>query len=341
MNKFDEKYEIRLARYDEIADIMQFIDDYWKKGHILATNRDFFEYEMVVDGRVNFVIAKDRETGKISGLHGFVMASKDKERFDTWGSIWKVAPGSMGLLGLEIVRRLEKIIGTRAFLSIGGNTKTTVPILKNIRRFSDIGKMRHFYCVAPKKHYRIAEIGHYEKCVGDEAGCVDVLPIDNIQTFKQLFDITEDKSASPYKDEWYINHRYFQHPDYQYQVYGLMEEGSEKAGAILICREQPYNGAVALRIVDYIGEAKLFGGLNHFFCERLKKYEYIDFYCYGFDVDYVLQAGMTEIKENDTNIIPNYFAPYVKENIDIWVGSPHGGTTFFKADGDQDRPNYF
>ena len=70
-----------------------------------------------------------------------------------------------------------------------------------------------------------------------------------------------------------------------------------------------------------------------------KKYEYIDFYCHGFDTEYVRQAGMIELVENDTNIIPNYFAPYVAENIDIWVGTPKGRAMFFKADGDQDRPN--
>ena len=32
-NKFDEKYDIRIARYDEIDEIMQFIDNHWKKGN--------------------------------------------------------------------------------------------------------------------------------------------------------------------------------------------------------------------------------------------------------------------------------------------------------------------
>lgn len=48
---------------------------------------------------------------------------------------------------------------------------------------------------------------------------------------------------------------------------------------------------------------------------------------------------MIELKENDTNIIPNYFSPYVAENIDIYVGAKYKGAVFFKADGDQDRPN--
>ena len=32
MSKFDEKYDIRIAQYDEIEEIMEFIDEHWKKG---------------------------------------------------------------------------------------------------------------------------------------------------------------------------------------------------------------------------------------------------------------------------------------------------------------------
>ena len=83
-NRFDTRYEIRLAMYSEISEIMQFIDEYWKKGHILATNRDFFEYEMVVDGQVNFLIARSLENEKIEGILGFLPCSKNSERLDIW-----------------------------------------------------------------------------------------------------------------------------------------------------------------------------------------------------------------------------------------------------------------
>lgn len=58
MNQFYDKYEIRLANYDEIPLVMQFIKDEWKNDHILGNNRQFFEYEMVVDNQVNCVIAR-------------------------------------------------------------------------------------------------------------------------------------------------------------------------------------------------------------------------------------------------------------------------------------------
>ncbi len=48
--KFDELYEIRLATPNDIDNIMAFLKEYWDKNHILAINRDFFEYEFGVGG---------------------------------------------------------------------------------------------------------------------------------------------------------------------------------------------------------------------------------------------------------------------------------------------------
>lgn len=339
MNKYDEKYEIRLARYDEIDEIMQFIEQYWKKGHILARDRQFFEYEMIVDNQVNFIIAKDRESKKICGLHGFLMASKNKQKLDIWGSIWKVCPEVMAFLGIEIVKRAGLLTGTRNFLSIGGNPNTTVPINKKILKLDDVGKMQHFYCLAEKNDYKVAVVNHYEKISKNIHKQTVVKLLQSFIELQNEFDFDLIENCSPYKDAWYIEHRYFNNPIYKYKVYGLHEPEYEKSiQALLICREQEYNGVTVLRIVDYLGIHALFGGLSVFFEEELNKYEYIDFYSYGFENDIIKEAGMIELQENDTNIIPNYFNPFVPQNIDIWVGVPKGKATFFKADGDQDRP---
>lgn len=336
-NAFDRKYEIRLAKYEEIEEIMEFIDIYWKKDHILARNRDFFEYEMVVEGKVNFVIAKDRESGRIHGIRGFIPASRNQEKRDVWGSMWKVIPGSMGLLGLEIVRRADALTNTRISLCVGGNPNTTIPLFQKVRGYEDVGKMQHFYCLGHCDNYRIAIIDHYEPFMENCHYQVAIKEIEDIEKVEKCFEFLNTENVLPFKDIWYINHRYFEHPIYKYQVYGL--EDHEKIQALLICREQEYNGAIVLRIVDYIGKIELFAGISGFLKERLEKYEYIDLYCYGVDSSYIKQAGMIELQENDTNIIPNYFYPYEAENVDIWVGTPKGKAVFFKADGDQDRPN--
>lgn len=339
MNKYDEKYDIRLAHYDEIPEIMEFLDKYWKKGHILARDRAFFEYEMVVDGQVNFIVAKDWESNKIFGLHGFLPASKNKQKLDIWGSIWKVCPGAMILLGLEIVKRAGVLTGARNFLSTGGSTNTTVPINKSMLKLDDVGKMQHFYCLAEKKDYKVAVVKHYEKHFVKDQNNVFITSFKDFSEVKNEFDFNIIANCSPFKDSWYIEHRFFCNPIYKYKVYGLKsKEQEKKIQALLICREQSYNGVIVLRIVDYLGNQELFGGLSLFFEDQLKKYEYIDFYSYGFDNERIKEAGMIELQDNDSNIIPNYFNPFVAQNVDIWVGTPKGKATFFKADGDQDRP---
>ena len=41
LNSYDEQYEFRVANINDIEKIMEFIDSHWKKGHIMAINREF------------------------------------------------------------------------------------------------------------------------------------------------------------------------------------------------------------------------------------------------------------------------------------------------------------
>ena len=336
MSRYEDIYDIRFARYNEIDEIMGFIESNWKSGHILASDRDFFEYEYVDGDRVNFIIARSRETGRIHGIDGVIYASSDRSRLDVWGSMWKVIPESMGMLGMEIDRCLKMNTECRTCLVIGGNPNTTIPLLQVMLKYKT-APMEHFYCLAEQETYSIAKVMHYEpyKCM--TSYCVDYTLIDSIESLNRQYDFSYNENGIPYKDAWYIKHRFFDHPIYSYKVYGLIEKSRIKA--LLVCREQGYKNSRVLRIVDYIGKPGLFAGLSVFINDMLKQYEYIDFYCYGFDTSYVLKAGMIKVEKNDSNIIPNYFSPFVSENIDIWVAAPKAGASFFKADGDQDRPN--
>lgn len=337
MNRFDEMYDIRLAYYNEIEEIMAFIDQNWKKGHILGNDRNFFEYEHVINGQVTYVIAKDRESKEIHGILGYLPASSDRDKYDIWGVVWKVNEKAAPMLGMELKKRVISLTKARTELGIGANPRTSIPLLKRILHY-DTGKMNHYYCVSPKRDYKIAKIEHEPVRMIDTSSETVVEKLDNIKEVEERFDFTLNIRHIPYKDAWYINRRYFTHPIYKYEVYGLSVQDG-KTEAILICREQRQNGAKALRIVDYIGNQQLLQGISKFIEEKLTEYEYVDFYCLGFEESYILKAGFTLREENDTNIIPNFFSPFVQENIDIWVDSSKEGCLFFKADGDQDRPN--
>lgn len=337
MNRFDEKYDIRLAKYEEISEIMTFINTFWKEGHILAVDRSFFEYEHVVDRQVTFLIAKEWTSGEIHGILGYLPASSDKDRYDIWGVVWKVNDKAMPMLGIELMKRIMVCSGARTELGIGANPKTAIPLLGRILHYKT-GKMKHYYSISLREEYKVAKIVHEVPITPESLKETRVERFYDMAEVKKRFDFTINREDIPYKDAWYVERRFFSHPVYVYEVYGL-SEGQGSTQALLVCREQEQNGVKVLRIVDYIGNQELFGGIRRFVKEKLKVYEYIDFYCLGFDERYVLEAGFTLREENDTNIIPNYFAPFVQENVEIWVNSIKEECLYFKADGDQDRPN--
>ncbi len=344
MNKYDVRYDIRLAKPSEIFDIMEFIGTHWKKEHIMAVDQKLFEYEFLEGETVNIILAIDKNTKTIEAIAGFLKCShtSDRKKLDMWGSFWKVndSKKNMTFLGVELIKRLITMFHCRTHLGIGINSNTTLPIRK-IAFKEKTAKMKHYYCLNPQiEEFKIAVIKcrNYRKISDDikKTKCIEFFSIDEI---KKCFNI-EALDTIPYKDFWYINKRFFHHPYYSYQVYGLYND-QNNITALLVTRVVEQLQHKVLRIVDYIGEQKLFSGLGILFYDLMieKHYEYIDFYTFGFEESYILDAGFLLKVEEDMNIIPNYFEPFLQENIDIWVRYTDEDTLFCKADGDQDRPN--
>lgn len=338
-NRFDERYEFRIAKTEDIEAIQEFLDTNWKKGHILVKHRDYLEYEFLEEnGDVNFVLAIDKDKKSIEGILGFLKASKDKDNLDIWGSIWKTLDGNMPMLGCEIVNRRKELTGCRNSIGVGDNPKTAIPVLKKLLR-KYTAKMEHYYLLRKRDDYTIAKMMYYPETSIDEKQ-YEVVKLDNINILKDEFNCEDYKEYIPYKDYWYIEHRYYNHPVYNYELYGVKKDGKVKA--LLVFRRQEYENRVAIRMIDYIGDRTLISGIGLFLnklVEDDERNEYIDFYCSGINPEEVKKAGFALRKDDDENIIPNYFGPFLQANIDIWVDSTDSSTLFCKADADQDRPN--
>ena len=347
--KFDERYEIRLGQKGDIGMIMRFIHEHWREGHIMSQSRELFEYEFLdVDGEtVNMVLAIDRQTELLEGIFGFLRCSAEKDpgRKDIWGSMWKVRENpqnpNMPLLGVELAKRVYALTGCRYQIGNGANPHTSV-VLRKLYFGEKTVKMSQYYLLnGEREEYKIAVIKNRWIPQGRRDA-----PVTHMQRFCSMdevlghFDVGS-VDAIPYKDNWYFNKRYFNHPWYRYQVYGLSRGGEQGTGALLVTREVECNGSKALRIVDYIGDQGLFAGLAGEFQDLIKEndYEYIDFYAHGFLEQAAFDAGFRKREEKDGNVIPNYFEPFLQENVEIWAHYKEEGTLFFKADGDQDRPN--
>lgn len=335
---YDEKYEIRLACIEDIDSIMIFINEYWKKGHLLGTNREMFIYEHSDETKVNFLLAIDRNNQSISGILGFIPASHNPEKYDIWTGIWKVKAGSMPLLGVEMYKRLPAMLNARSLLGVGDNQETTGLLLKKILKSYNTWRMKHFYLLQNRDEYKIAVIRHKSNSQTIKENYKTEVVLLNTIRDVEIYREALDKQTIPYKDLWYIEHRYFRHPVYRYYVYGLKYQDGI---AMLVLRVQKYKDSGAIRIVDYIGDQFCFSGLNNFFQSILKNFhcEYADFYVQGFENQYIFEAGFSERIEGDETVIPNYFSPFEQRNIEIYVSGNIEKGLFCKADGDQDRPN--
>ncbi|MFC2355131.1 MAG: hypothetical protein ACFNLQ_06570, partial [Capnocytophaga ochracea] len=90
-------YDIRYAKKEDLPLIIEFLDTYWKKNHALVVSRKLMDFQHLnpITGDYNFIIAQNKQTGKVDALKGFIPTYQyDKNLYkkenDTWAAIWKV-----------------------------------------------------------------------------------------------------------------------------------------------------------------------------------------------------------------------------------------------------------
>ncbi|MCR5701972.1 MAG: hypothetical protein K6G76_07505 [Lachnospiraceae bacterium] len=340
---FEQKYEFRLAQRSDIDAIMAYIDECWKKGHILAKNRDLFEYEFCEGEDVHFLLAIDRTSGEIQGLDGYYYTSSRRTGdFDVWGSMWSVRKDrkNLPMLGIAIANHYYKIIGYRYELGVGVNKDTATPLHQ--RHFNvATGILNHYYMLNNISTYKIAKIVkpcYLSADINNDS--YFLREASDIQVVEKYFSFLDKITTYPYKDGWYVKHRFFDHPVYKYKVMLIMENDVE-AEAVIILKDVVKDDRHVIRIVDYMGDISALSGVtNQLYKLMDDTCEYIDFYCFGYDEQEIINAGFVKREIDDENIIPSYFEPFEQRNVDYWFNSDAPENfVICKADADQDRPN--
>lgn len=341
MNKFDERYEFRFGKLNEVDAIMEWIGKNWRANHIMSIDKNLFEYEFKDGNQINIVLVIDKYKKTIEGLQGVLKFSYSDERaIDISGSFLKVLPtGNLPFLGVELMKRVIDISKCRYFCSIGSNPKTAMPLYKNVLKCYTV-KLKHYYKL--NRNYDSFSIGLIRNKIintnirNDRK--VTYYFCNNIDEIKKNIDFS-NKNIFPYKDYEYIEKRFINYPYYKYYLLMIASDNNEKC--LVVFRKVSINNSSILRIVDFYGNQSVFGLTSSLFDNLLKEFEaeYVDFYNYGFSEEYIFDAGFVLKDENDKNILPNYLEPLVKENVDIYGVYNSPNVLFFKADGDQDRPN--
>ena len=330
-----EQYEIRYATVEDIPAIMRFIDENWRKGHRLSKDRELFEWQYVSNGKVNMVVGVDAES-MIYGILGFIPYScRDNKDFSL--ALWKAKSGT-AFLGVKLLMFLLKEEPHRHMFCNGINMDTTGGIYHRLGFVT--GRMNQWYRLQEVQEYVIAKVVEHTSCPVSRRDDIELV---KMNSFEELINATDgaffNSSTVPFKSKEYLNRRYFEHPEYKYEVYGV-QSGFGKINAAVVFRIQTYESSRALRIVDFIGDYDMFYLITEQLDDlaRQNHAEYIDIYEKGLDADKMREAGWLKVGE-DQNVIPNYFAPFLQQNIDINISTTDENIILFRGDGDQDRPN--
>lgn len=326
---------IRRAVKEDIPNIMCFMDEHWKKGNILAKNREFFEWQFVDGDQLNMFIGIDEESGNIYGMIGAVVYSKRKNP-DISGCTWQVIKSRNPRLGLELADYMAAQLGVRYNFGAGLSQKS---VKINQVLGCVITDMDHYYRLADREDYKIARVVNKIKPVAEETG-YSLEHIYSVEEMRQI--ITEEALAERIlsKDYGYIKKRYFEHPVYHYDIWKIVDEKGESR-SVLITRDETMQDRRICKIIDHYGRmedlGKITAALDQLIQER--GYEFVDVYSYGIPTEIYEQAGLIRCDADSANIIPNYFHPFVQENISLKMVKPGiGGLKLFRGDGDQDRP---
>lgn len=327
--------EIRRAVYEDIPAIMQFMDEHWKPGNILAKNREFFEWQFLDGDKLNMFIGVDDDCGKIYGMIGAIVYSRSPNP-DISGCTWQVIKSSNPMLGLD----LSDCIGTQLngrYCCGAGLSNKAVRLHKLLGYH--ITEMDHYYRLADREDYKIAKVAHKIIPVIGENGYT-LEGIYSVEEMRQI--IPEEILAAPIlsKDYFYIEKRYFEHPIYHYDFWRIVDERGA-SHSVLITRDEIIQDRRVCKIIDHYGRVEDLGRIARAL-DRLmeeKRYEFVDVYSYGVPVEIYEQGGFVRCDKNSENIIPNYFHPFVQENISLrMIQYELPELRLFRGDGDQDRP---
>lgn len=324
---------IRFAVHKDIPEIMEFIDKTWKKNHILARDRSFLEYMYVMNQKVNFVISKGTDDS-VNGILGFIPYDEKSRQISL--SMWKALKSSTGIIGMSMLEFLENEISPDVIATSGINFYTTASIYKYFKY--NVGKMVHYYRPSKRKFYLIADIKSnitYDKEIGTN----------ETKEIKEIFSMKEYREAnicfgknSLNKENWYIEKRYFNHPVYTYKFFLIRQDSGE--ALLIIAREQTMADARCLQVVDMIGNIDMLPFFTPYMDELMysNDYEYTDCYVAGVKNELFRLAGWLDVDETQ-DIVPNYFNPFERANVDIYYSCKPNDIIMFRGDGDQDRPN--
>ncbi len=342
-NKMKEGYTFGFCPINEIDKLTSFLNDHWKKNYSLCMSRKLMDWQFKDEKRgvYNFLVAKNREDGDIHGIMGVIPSNgafEEGKPTHFYLSILKTLHEKSPVLTMFLYCYMEEnfnIIScsSNSFGHLGEQVFRKIGFKGSI--------MDHYYIV--NKNYEDFKIldrfdGVYDSGFNQAIDKELVAVEDNI--FIEFLDTIESDQHLIEKSKCFYMHRYIHHPIYQYKYLAIYENAKIKG--VFIYRILTASNK-CIKIIDFLGDENSLLGLSKSWQQllQLNDCEYADIYTVGLDKDLMTESGFLKRSGNDGIIIPHYFEPFVRQNIELVYGvntESDKKLMLFRGDGDQDRP---
>lgn len=335
-------YDIHFCRHEELTDLQNFIDKYWRKGHVLSYSNTLFEFQHGKEGvdYYTFAIARNIETSEIDAVFGYI----ESQKYDStktvpnigWGAIWKVRDDvqnkEIGKLGLKLLKYIIKnsTIETFASLGISKTHKDLATALNFV-----VGETNHYYLAnSAISNFKVA----FNPVVSEFYKNCSPLRID-ISNRIEGVEISEN--VNPFKNVSYFVNRYQKHPFFRYEFWKVYDVNS--LIGVFAVRKIYVSNTPIYRIIDFIGdipkEKTVYNSIQGILNDTGA--EYVDCINAGLEDMFFTRQGFQIAPRNNSTVIPEHLDPL--EHVYIPLEYNYMDSDFkliiFKGDGDQDRPN--
>lgn len=327
-----------------IGEVQDFLRQHWSANHVLVRSSALMDWQHRDDaaGRYNFLLARD-DGGAVIGMLGFIPTGRyDTDLAETrqtvWLTTWMVRRDCSSGLGLMLLRSLTSRLRPRWIGTVGLN-----PATRDLYRALGyrVGTLdRHYLLNEAKAGQVLARLPSQWPEMPRPGGDATLQPL-SAATFMEVAmarDLDRNRQT-PRKSLVYFQRRYLQHPFYEYRAYLVTDKD---AAAVVMTRACRHDGAIALRVVDFLGDPAALAGSGPAFRRLLDETgaEYLDFYCSGLAAE-LAAAGFKILAAEDRLTLPGHFEPFDRRNVDLMYALLGEGAPDIvcKGDADQDRPN--
>lgn len=336
----DPRLILRFGDHADVGIIGNFINEHWKQGHILARDRELFEYMYLEnDGRLNFVMAFEPNSDELIAILGYIPSDAAHSRISL--SMWKSRSDShlrQYKAGLAVLRFLINELEPKSIFSTGISADTR-----------DVYRFLGYSCDVMNHHVLVNnQISDFRIITNPPTVSHDHLSDDPaVSSMAQLNTDEELRRAASslnfsetLKDVDYLCHRYPHHPRFKYEIREVIQNA--KTVGILVFRRSFANGRSCIRIIDVVGAENCLKYAVRPLVQEMRQNadEYIDLLSWGLDGDQIKDLGFIDCREFTDCVVPEYFSPFSQKNVDRWLFTNLPNTEIiYKGDGDQDRPN--